>query len=150
MDEAKKKVKKFDPIVRARKAQLDQEQAILAALRQKRLDAVDELRSNQKIYMDGVNKLNRERKSGNMKALLTLESTLDTIKATLYENIKEVRHRENEEKIQIDSVINAQTRLKAIEKLTDKYSELSHQHQQKKEQKTLDELASQWTPKIGK
>ena len=125
MDQAKRKQKKFEPIVKARKAELEQQQVALAKARKKRLEAVSELRSNQQVYLDGVDRLNQQRKSGEMKSLLTLESSLDTIKSRLYENIKEVRFREQEERSHIDSVLDAQSRLNAIEKLRDKYRDIA-------------------------
>lgn len=143
MDPAKVSKKKIQPLIKVRQAQLEIEHSRLQDLRLKKIEAVDALRLNQKKYLDGVDSLNQKRKQGNMKALLTLEGSLDSIKNSLYDNIREVRYREDEEKKQIGQVLLAQSNLKSLEKLSEQYAQQSANHQNQQEQKISDELAGQ-------
>lgn len=141
MIESARKNKKLEPLVKARKIQLDIEATRLAEIRRERLAREAELVSNQQQYLKGIEELNRERQSNNRSKLSTLEQSVDYIKMLWYSNLKELRRLELVEQAQLANVRVAETNLKVIEKLGVKYQEETAAHMQLREQKEIDAIA---------
>jgi flagellar export protein FliJ len=143
MQDSLKRIKKVHPLVRAKKAMLDQEASTLAQIRQEKIAVVQRMKENQKKYMDGVDHLNVVRESAERSNLETLENGLDLIKSKWYQLYKDVQTVEQKEKAQMGNVLNAQRELKKMEKLREKYEKQYHAEISKGEQKEQDELSLQ-------
>lgn len=139
MSETLNKVKKVQPLVRAKKAFLDQQSAALALIRQEKIEIVRMMKENQSRYMTGVDQLNVVRSSMERHNLLTLESGLDILKSKWYQLYKEVQNVEMKEKAQLANVVSAQTDLLKMEKLEDKYRRDHLTERAKSEQNSQDE-----------
>lgn len=149
MRELKQKLTKVKPIVRARKAQLDQESVMLASIRHEKATLLDELEATQKAYIEGVDELNRQRTGSFNTKLEVFEKGLDYVKQQWYDALRSVREMEKQEQAQLANVLVAQKNLKAVETLEEKY-EVQFKHAfEKYEQKNLDETAARISSKKG-
>ena len=142
MDNLKSKHKRIQPLIKIRKAQLDEETLALNAIRAEKMKALGELRKNQELYIKGVDDINRTRQSRDTRNLLTLESGLDLVKSQWYSALKEVRMVEEKEKAQLMQLMIAQRNLKSLERLADRYDIQLNEAFKKEEQKILDENAA--------
>ena len=141
MANSRKKLKQMKSIVKVRQVQLNTEVQTLSSIRHLKLEALKELKHNEKLYIEGVDKLNIERQSQNRSQLGPLESSLDFVKAKWERCMREVRRIEDRERAQIAQVLNAELNLKSVEKLSDKYEQEVIQLAQQQEQKAIDEIA---------
>ena len=137
-----KKIKKVQPLVRAKKAMLDQEAVRLSKIRSEKIAVVQRMKENQTKYMSGVDQLNVIRGSEDRQNLETMEQSLDVIKSKWYQLYKEVQTCEKQEEAQIANVLNAQKELLKVEKLRDGYEEqylieLSQGEQKEQDERTL-------------
>ncbi|MCX6128371.1 MAG: hypothetical protein NTX25_04815, partial [Proteobacteria bacterium] len=96
-----------------------------------------------KTYIEGVEKLNRERQSLERKMLSALESAVDFSKTQWYQKLMVLRVIQEEEKRQMARVMEAQKRLRMLEKLDERYLDQSRDLHKTIEQKELDEFALQ-------
>ena len=142
MSDLMKKSKRVETIIKTTKAKLATEQITLTEIRSQKLDAVAKLKENQNKYLKGVDQLNEMRKNGDLRSLLALERGLDSTKNRLFEDINRVNNREEEEKNQIQVVVNIQSRLKSFEKLQEQYILMKRKDDDLREQKRQDEIAS--------
>jgi flagellar export protein FliJ len=136
-----RKMKRVQPILKLRKSKVDEETAMLLAIRAEKQKVVKEMRESQQKYMKGVEDLNRVRSSQDRANLATLEAALDAVKVHWYTLFKRVQEVENKEKMQVNQLIAAEKDLKSIENLEDKYEKAFQKDMAKAEQKSLDELA---------
>lgn len=141
MQDIQSKLKRVQPLIKAKQADLDRETAVLTEIRECKLKAISRLREFQAKYMNGVETLNRERQSGNFATLETLESGLDMVKSQWYQSLREVRTFEAQERAQLAQVHSAHVDLKSIEKLGERYFDQAADLEKKNEQKTNDELS---------
>jgi hypothetical protein len=70
---------------------VDEEAAVLIAIRHEKIEVVKQMKDNQKRYMEGVEELNRIRISKVRQNLETLETSLDFVKQQWYKLYKEVQ-----------------------------------------------------------
>lgn len=143
MNEIKAKIKRNGPLLKIRKSELDRENLVLGQIRQSKIEAIGQLKNYQRQYVEGVEKLNELRISGDLGTLMNLESTIDYVKAKWYQSLKDVRKIEDDEKQQLQVVIEAQQKLRTIEILDEKYVTELRIFEDKVEQKQLDEIAVQ-------
>ncbi len=143
MRQIRKKIDRVQPLLRIRKAQMDQEAQVLAEIRQTKLEALDQLRKHQTSYIQGVEELNRLRQAGDIARLLTLETSLDFVKSQWYQSLKNVKNIEEQEKSQLNSVLDAQRQLKSTEALNDRLAIELIAIQRDLEQKEADDISMQ-------
>lgn len=142
MDRINKKIKRVKPLIRVREAHLASEAEVLGAIRHRKQAAMAALKENQRLYLEGLQTLNKERQTGSSGRLPTLESSLDFVKSRWFEALKELRRFEEQEKLQIVQVMIAQKDVKSLEKLEDRYRDQLATHVKRAEQRSLDEIAT--------
>ena len=150
MKDLKQKITKVQPIVRARKAQLDTESVTLSQIRIQKAERLDELEATQKAYIECVDELNRQRQLNVNETLQVFEQGLDFVKQKWYEALKSVREAEAREQAQLANVLVAQRNLKAVQVLEEKYDEQYRDAMNKAEQKQLDETAARMKSQKGR
>lgn len=136
-----KKQKQIGPLIKIRQIQYDQESAVLSQIQVKRQEAMNELQRCQTNYITGIERLNRERQSSERKMLEALERAVDYAKIQWYQRLKALREIEQEERLQMQQVFEAQKRLRMLEKLDERYGRQERDLLKKVEQKQLDEFA---------
>jgi flagellar biosynthesis chaperone FliJ len=141
MTKPQQRMKKIQPLIKIRKLQLDQETAVLSRIQLKREEAAEALMQSQRTYIEGVEKLNRERQSSERKMLAALEQGVDYAKAQWYQRLMALRAVEEEERHQRLMVAEAQKRMKMLEHLDERYLEQHMKQMKIQEQKQLDEFA---------
>lgn len=141
MASPKQKIQKIKPLIKIRKLQLDQETMLLNQIKLKREEAAEALMHSQRTYIEGVEKLNRERQSPERKMLSALEQGVDFAKAQWYQRLMALRAVEDEERRQFTMVMEAQKRMKMLEHLDERYVEQHSKQSKIQEQKQLDEFA---------
>jgi len=141
VQELKEKLKRVKPLIKARKAQLDEESRHLEEIRQRKRAIATSLNEYQVKYLEGVERLNKERASPNRQHALTLEASVDHVKTRWYQSLKALREMESHEKAQLEYVRMAHTNLRAVEILQERYSGELAAAADKNEQKQLDEIA---------
>ncbi|HYX33633.1 MAG TPA: hypothetical protein VE954_11000 [Oligoflexus sp.] len=141
MPSPKQKTQKIQPLIKIRKLQLDQETMRLNQIKLKREEAAQALMQSQRTYIEGVDKLNRERQSPERKMLPALEQGVDFAKAQWYQRLMALRAVEEEERRQFMMVAEAQKKMKMLEHLDERYGEQHTKHMKIQEQKQLDEFA---------
>lgn len=141
MQDAFRKIKKVQPLVRFKKKRVDEEAMVLQAIRQEKIRVVATMKENQKRYMQGIEDLNKIRGSRSRDNLETMEQALDHVKAEWFKLFKKVQEIEGKETAQVSHVLTAERELKSVEKLQEKYEIEFKQLNAKHEQKQLDELA---------
>ncbi len=139
--QSQRKIKRVQPIIKMKKAKVDEEAAVLTAIRHEKVEVVRAMKENQKRYMQGVEELNRIRVSKTRQNLDTIESSLDFVKTQWYRLYKEVQQIEIKEKQQITHFLTAERELKSVEKLQEKYHTEFQKELGKHEQKQTDEAA---------
>jgi flagellar export protein FliJ len=149
MSQSKQKQDRIQPLIKIRQIQFDQETSVLSKIQQRRQLAIDELQRFQRMYIQGVDRLNRERQTPERKMLDALEKSIDYAKSQWYSKLRDLRAIEEEERQQMQIVIEAQKKLKMLEKLDIRYNEQHMEHLKKVEQKMLDEFAIQAARKKG-
>lgn len=143
MKKLQQKIKKNLLLIKSRQAELDQESVLLSKIRSQKLSALNELKKSQIKYVEGVEVLNQERQSPNRSKLDPLERSLDYAKLQWHKCLTEVRKLEEKEKSQLQNVLETRTKLKALQRLVESDSEDLRSEASKREQKNLDELATQ-------
>jgi flagellar export protein FliJ len=141
MATAQKKANRLQPVVEQRQIRFDVEIQKLTEVQRRKSATVVAMRSKQREYLEGVQRLNDERGSSNRLMLEALEQGLDTVKSQwmgLYQAVIEL---DREEKIQTDIMSQAHRELEAIKTLQDKYRAEFAKEMNRREQKSLDELA---------
>lgn len=141
MKQTFRKIKRVQPIIKLKKSRMDEEAAILTAIRNEKVEIVKAMKDSQRRYMDGVEELNRIRTSKARSNLDTLEQALDYVKGQWYALYKSVQEVEQREKNQIQQLITAERELKSVEKLQEKYETQFASEQKKSDQKLMDEAA---------
>lgn len=139
MRELKDKAERIKPILKIRRAQLDQEAATLADIRKNKYAALEELRRFQSLYMKGVEELNQLRMNGELDQLPVVEQSLDHVKNKWYQSLKTVKSIEEQERIQVETLLSAQRNLKSIETLGARLAMDIAIYQRQMEQKEQDE-----------
>ncbi len=142
MSETKQKQKRMVPLIRVRQVQLDQESMVLAQIRQVKKQKMAELLENQRLYLEGVERLNKERMGTNHGHMLTLESSVDFVRNRWHVTLLQLREIEARENAQLANVMVAQRNLRALEKLKDRYGVMVNDEERLIEQKILDETAA--------
>jgi flagellar biosynthesis chaperone FliJ len=141
MPSPKQKIKKMLPLIKIRKLQLDQETMLLNQIKLKREEAAEALMNSQRTYIEGVEKLNRERQSPERRMLSALEQGVDFAKAQWHQRLMALRAVEDDERRQLTMVMEAQKRMKMLEHLGEIYGEQYSKQSKIQEQKQLDEFA---------
>ncbi len=141
MSQARRKMQRIDPLIKAKKSIMESEATVLSEIRRKKVELVAKMKEYQRLYMQGIEKLNKERGSANRTNLLTLEENLDYVKDQWHDFFLAVRKTEAQEKAQLAELERAQRSLKSFEKLQDNYLELFVAEQKKVEQKLTDETS---------
>ena len=139
--QSQRKIKRVEPLIKMKKAKVDEEAAVLNAIRMEKIEVVKAMKDNQKRYMEGVEELNRVRSSKTRQNIETLETALDYVKskwAKLYTDVQKI---EMKEKAQIAHYLTAERELKSVEKLQEKYVTEFKKELGKNEQKQMDEAA---------
>jgi hypothetical protein len=143
MANTRQKIDKLQPLIKVRKMQFDQETMLLNLIHIKREEAILSLQHSQKMYIEGVEKLNRERQSSERKLLDALEQGVDFAKAQWYQKLKNLRLIEEDARHQMIMVNEAQRRMKMLENIDERYDEQLVKQTKIMEQKELDEFAIQ-------
>jgi flagellar export protein FliJ len=141
VSEARRKMLRIEPVIKVRKAKVDQEIIVLNQIRADKQAAVTDMRESQRKYMEGVDRLNRERGSTAREMLAPLEGTLDYIKNRWYSLYKRVQEIEQREKAQLFQIDLAERDLRAVEKLSEIYAEEFRNEMRRNDQKIMDEAA---------
>jgi len=141
LKEVKNKIKRMKPLVTTRKIERDIEAMRLQELRNEKTQAMKELKRYESLYIAGIDKINTERQSPNRTQLKALEDSVDHCKSKWYDQIRKLREIEIQEKSQIAQLVTAETGLKSMEKLQEKYQENLATLQRSSEQKETDETA---------
>ena len=139
----KMKLKRLGPITKVRQQQLDQEASVLTQLKIEKEQLMGELEQTQTSYINGVNDLNQQRESNTRLMLSVLEHAVDVAKSNWHKVFKEIQEVETQERLQLKRVVLARQNVKKIEKLAEKYEHGIQNSEKIKEQKILDELATQ-------
>ena len=141
MSEFKEKIRKMEPICRARKVQLDLKTAELVKIRGQKAVKLDELSLNQQAYINGVHRLNEERQSSDHRMLSALEHSIDHVKSLWHKCLGELRQIEEQERLQLRQILVVQSEMKAAETLIERYQHQQQGLMKKREQKSSDEHA---------
>lgn len=141
MQKIKSKIKQMKPLITIRKAKLDQETILLNSIRKEKADALELLQKNQTSYMQGVERLNKERTRGNLVTLPTLERGLDRVKDLWYQSLTTVRSIEERERQQLVQVVDARKNLKSMETLEETYQTQLSAELKRAARKETDEMA---------
>lgn len=139
--QSQRKIKRVQPIIKMKKSKVDEEAAVLIAIRTEKVEIVKQMKENQKRYMEGVEELNRIRISKTRQNLDTLEGSLDFVKQQWYKLYKDVQNVEGKERQQIMHLLTAERELKSVEKLQEKYQIEMRKELGRMEQKLMDETA---------
>lgn len=113
----------------------------LGKLLQKKSDLDKELVQSQQKYMNGVNDLNRLRKSALRQNLLVLEKSVDYTRETWVELFKKSQLLDKKIDAQRDILQKNRIKLREVEKLEEKYELEFHQYIEKIEQNKSDDLS---------
>ena len=141
MSQPRQKIKRIQPVLKVKQSILDKEAALLNQIRTQKIAVVAEMRTNQKKYIEGIDRLNVERASLTREMLSPLEDGLDYIKAKWFKLHKQVQDLEHKEKVQLANLLAAQRELKAVQKLEGNYKDQFATEIRKAEQKSIDEVA---------
>jgi flagellar export protein FliJ len=141
MQQLFRKIKRVEPIIRMKRQKVDEEAAVLAAIRQQKMQIVASMKESQRRYMDGYQELNNLRSSEDRKNLATLEGALDSVKSQWEKLRLEVERVELKEKAQITHLLTAERDLRAVEKLKERYAGQINESTRRQEQKDMDEHA---------
>ena len=141
MQKIKSKIKQMKPLITIRKAKLDQETILLNSIRKEKADALELLQKNQTSYMQGVERLNKERTRGNLVTLPTLGRGLDRVKDLWYQSLTTVRSIEERERQQLVQVVDARKNLKSMETLEETYQTQLSAELKRAARKETDEMA---------
>jgi flagellar export protein FliJ len=141
MQQLFRKIKRVEPIIRMKRQKVDEEAAVLAAIRQEKMQIVASMKDSQRRYMDGYQELNKLRSSADRKNLATLESALDSVKGQWEKLRLEVERVELKERAQITHLLTAERDLRAVEKLKERYAGQINESTRRQEQKAMDEHA---------
>jgi hypothetical protein len=147
MEDLLKKILKIESLVRIKKIELQKIQMALAQTRQKKALLINEMKSKQLSYLEGVEHLNSVRTSSFRNNLKTLEEAVDHSKSLWFNSFKAVQEADFVEKSQIQQAITAETNLKAIEQIQTNYQSSYSAQVQIFEQKQLDEFSIRKTDK---
>lgn len=141
MQQLFRKIKRVEPIIRMKRQKVDEEAAVLVAIRQQKMQIVASMKDSQRRYMDGYQELNKLRSSADRRNLATLESALDSVKSQWEKLRLEVERVELKEKVQITHLLTAERDLRAVEKLKERYAGQINESTRRQDQKTMDEHA---------
>ncbi len=147
MQDLLNKIHKIDALVRIKKIELQKIQMALGQTRQKKANLINEMKSKQLRYLEGVEHLNSVRSSNYRNNLKTLEEAVDHSKNLWFSSFKAMQEVDFLEKSQIQQVITAETNLKAIEQIQTTYQTSYSTQIQIFEQKQLDEFSIRKTDK---
>jgi flagellar export protein FliJ len=136
-----RKIKRVQPILKMKQMRVDEETAVLEAIRREKVGVVSAMKESQRRYMDGVDTLNNVRTSAGRANLETFESGLDHVKQQWWKLYRSVQDLERKEKVQIANVLTAERELKAVERLRDRYETEFRKELDKMDQRRLDEVA---------
>lgn len=135
------KMRRIDPLINAKKSELEREGLILSEIRKEKELAAVQTRENQRLYMEGVDKLNQLRNSQSRSLQLSLEGSLDYVKGKWQESYRKTKELERQEQAQLFHLAQIQKGLKSFENLKEKYRLAFEEELRKTEQKNLDEFA---------
>jgi flagellar export protein FliJ len=139
--QSQRKIKRVQPLIKMKKSKVDEEAAVLIAIRNEKIEVVKQMKDNQKRYMEGVEQLNRIRVSKVRENLEMLESSLDYVKQQWYKLYKQVQTIEGKERQQIMHLLTAERELKSVEKLEEKYKVEMQKELGRMDQKLMDDAA---------
>ena len=138
---AKRKMDRLDPVAKVRKREMDVIASQASQLERQIRETATELKASQDAYMRGVNQLNTVRTSGDRQNLLTLETSVDSLKEkwhSLYHKLNQLKQAKQQVTAQLRL---AQRNMKAVEVLQDKYQAEFRKELDRQEQNFLDEAA---------
>ncbi len=138
----KDSIKRLLPVIKIKDAVLDKEMLKLSEIKEKKKQAVVELRSKQANYLTGINKLNDIRMSNDRAGLEFNEDGCNFLREEWYRVFKEVQNIDREEKKQTQLVLKIWRERKSFENLKIKYEGNLKVFEEKLEQKRLDELST--------
>src|SRR5688572_1818509 len=121
MNDLNKKVKRVKPLIKVKKVAMDQEASALEHIRLEKRQAMSELKRYERLYISGIDQLNKERQSPLRENLEVLERGTDHYKAMWYECLKRMREIEMKERAQLNQLLMARKELKSMETLEDRY-----------------------------
>ena len=137
------KIQKMESLIKIRQIQLDQQIFIMQQIQTKKQHARDELLRCQRMYIQGIDRLNQERQSPERRMQEALERSIDLAKSLWHNKLLDLRAVEEEERAQEHSIRLAHKNLKMLEKLDGRYTVDLNEHLKKVEQKQLDEFSIQ-------
>ncbi|MBP9708475.1 MAG: flagellar FliJ family protein [Oligoflexales bacterium] len=141
MNETKNKIKRINPLIKAKNIELMTELSQLAKIKMTQKNAEQELQENQKNYLHGIEKLNQLRSTSRRENLEIFEGTLNFLKENWKATYIKLKELEFEVQKQTERVTTAHTKLKSLEQVHEKL-EVDHKREKsKQEQKKLDEIA---------
>ena len=139
MEQAKRKLQRIGPVLKAKNSEMEKEAAELFSIRMEKEQLVAELLERKNTYIRGVDQLNQVRSNGSFSQLQFLEQGLDFLKTKWTESFNGVNQIEILERSQMNLVMLAQKNLKAVEKLEIKYQDDFSLKRMREEQKTQDD-----------
>lgn len=141
MPETQKKIKRLASVIRVRKKAVEDASNVLALTRNKKLAAMENLRSVQNEYLTGIERLNLERSSLSRDKLAPLERGLDATKEKWMRIYQQVLDLEKKEQVDHSILSKALMDLKAVDSLSESYRTAFKSELLKVEQKISDESA---------
>ncbi len=141
MQQIFRKIKRVQPIIKLKQMKVDEETAVLTAIRVEKIAIVAAMKENQRRYMEGIEQLNKIRTSSLRTNLDTLEDALDFVKSEWYRLYQQVQTVEQREKQQIEQLLGAERELKATQRLEERYQIEFQKSAKKEEQRGLDEFS---------
>ena len=136
----KKKIKQISSMIKVKEAFFAQEMAKLVTLKEERNHSLSNLNQQQKLYITGVDKLNRLRSDPARQGLEFYEESIDLVKNAWISHHKAYQYIDKAVKQQGHVVIEIKRQIDGIEKLKLQYEHDLMSFLDKKEQEYLDEI----------
>ena len=136
----KKRSARIQPIINSEEQKLDKEMLELTNLRQLIDESTLKMQDQQKIYIEGVEKLNQIRASASRENLQSFEEALTFSKDQWYRMYRKVQQLKERETVQVQKMGLIHKRLQSIKKLKEKFDNEVDLEEKRTEQKVLDEV----------
>ena len=143
MNKIKQKLLKIGSLVKIRNRELLLSRNDLYKIQSKKKTMIECLNKSQQTYMQSVDSLNHLRSvQANDSETLPIEASLEYVRNKWATELSEVRKLERQERVQMAIVQEKEAKLKAVEKIGDKYSEELVKERNRQEQVSLDEFVA--------
>jgi flagellar export protein FliJ len=141
MSKAQQKIKKLSSVIKIRERELNYSKNELIQTQRDKHEMMGSLNKSQQSYMHSVDSLNKLRTMQASSAeTLAIESSIEFVRNKWANQLSEVRRLERQERLQMALVQDLEAKLKAVEKISDKYEDELKVERAKLEQANLDEF----------